>query len=381
MYQLSPEQQEIATRAREIAEQRIAPSAGEVDENGRFPSEAMEALGQAGFMGLTIPAEWGGMGQSPAVAAAVVDEIAQRCGSTAMVYMMHLCGVSCYLAAPDKFESELRAAAEGKHLSTLAFSEKGSRSQFWAPVSRAAADGDGFKLSAEKSWVTSAGIADGIVSSSVSSGGDGASVWLVRKDDPGLSVEGEWSSLGMRGNQSNPMTLQDVALDESRLIGDDGKGADIMLGKALPMFLICQGAIGVGFAEAAFIATQRHITSARFEHTDSKLSDLPNQRARIARMRIDSDAARAHLASAVAKAEANAPDAMIALLGTKACASETAVRVSDIAMRACGGAAFSKHLGLERVFRDARAAIVMAPTTDHLHEFIGRLLCGMELFG
>ena len=381
MYQLSSDQQQFATRAREVAQEKIASVAAEVDEQGRFPSEAIAALGEAGLMGLLVPTELGGLGQSPLAAAAVVDELAQQCGSTAMVYMMHLCGVSCYLAAPEQFEDELRAAAEGRHLSTLAFSEKGSRSQFWAPVSKAVAEGDGFKLDAEKSWVTSAGVADGIVASSGASGGEGASVWLIRKDDPGLSITGGWSSLGMRGNQSNPMRLENVALDSSRLIGEEGKGADIMLGKALPMFLICQGAIGVGLAEAAFTATQGHITAARFDHTDSRLCDLPNQRARLAQMRIDIDAARAHLAAAVAKAESGAPDAMIALLGTKACGSETAVRVADTGMRACGGAAFSKHLGLERVFRDGRAAVVMAPTTDHLHEFIGRLLCGMELFG
>jgi alkylation response protein AidB-like acyl-CoA dehydrogenase len=69
------------------------------------------------------------------------------------------------------------------------------------------------------------------------------------------------------------------------------------------------------------------------------------------------------------------------LLGLKAVAGETAVRVSDLAMRACGGAAFSKHLGLERVFRDSRANIVKAPTTDHLREFIGRILVDLPLFG
>lgn len=83
----------------------------------------------------------------------------------------------------------------------------------------------------------------------------------------------------------------------------------------------------------------------------------------------------------MARAESGSEDAMLHLLALKANATEAAVSSSDLAMRACGGAAFSKHLGLERVFRDSRAAIVMAPTTDHLHEFIGRLLCGMDLFG
>jgi isovaleryl-CoA dehydrogenase len=381
MYQLDANQQFLVQRVAEIAETSIKPHAEEVDQSARFPTEGIAALGSAGLLGLTVPVEYGGMGQSPKIMAAVVEEIAQRCGSTAMVYMMHLSGVACYLADPAGRASELRAAAAGQHLSTLAFSEKGSRSQFWAPVSKAGISGTGFALSAEKSWVTSAGYADGIVASSGSSDGSGASVWLVKKNDPGLAISGGWDSLGMRGNASKPMSLTNVSLSPDRLIGGDGQGADIMLGKALPIFLICQGAIAVGLAEAAFKATQSHITSKGFEHTGTRLSDLPNQRARLAQIRIEADTARAYLAATVAKAESGSADAMLHLLALKVNSNEAAVTATDIAMRACGGAAFSKHLGLERVFRDARAAIVMAPTTDHLHEFIGRLLCGMGLFG
>jgi alkylation response protein AidB-like acyl-CoA dehydrogenase len=74
------------------------------------------------------------------------------------------------------------------------------------------------------------------------------------------------------------------------------------------------------------------------------------------------------------------PETMLLVREAKAAASETAIQVTDLGMRTCGGAAFSKHLGLERYFRDARAAVVMAPTTDHAYDFIGRALCGMELF-
>jgi alkylation response protein AidB-like acyl-CoA dehydrogenase len=186
----------------------------------------------------------------------------------------------------------------------------------------------------------------------------------------------------MRGNQSNPMTYDSVALDPAeRLIGVDGKGDDIMLGKALPVFQICQGAIGVGLAEAAFTAAQKHVTSQGFEHTGTRLMDLPNLRANLATMRLETDKARAYLSATLDKLEAGAADAMLHVLALKASSGETAVSVSDLAMRTCGGAAFSKHLGLERVFRDARAAIVMAPTTDHLKEFVGRLLVGLPLFG
>src|SRR5690606_26193386 len=97
--------------------------------------------------------------------------LAQRCPSTAMVYLMHLCGTACYAAAADRTAPLLADAAAGRHLSTLAFSEKGSRSHFWAPVSRAAADGNGcVRISAHKSFVTSAGHAAGYVVSTLAPG-------------------------------------------------------------------------------------------------------------------------------------------------------------------------------------------------------------------
>ena len=126
-----------------VADAHIRPHAARVDAEGAFPRESIAALGRDGLLGLTIPAAYGGMGQGLRTMAATLDTVAQQCASTAMVYLMHLCGVACYAAAPDANGAVLRDAAAGRHLSTLAFSEKGSRSHFWAPVSRAARDGDG----------------------------------------------------------------------------------------------------------------------------------------------------------------------------------------------------------------------------------------------
>src|SRR5262245_11094455 len=163
MYRLTADQEAVVAKAKAVADSAVAANAADVDEKARFPSESVKALGEAGLLGLLVPADLGGMGQGLRTLAAVVDEIAQRCASTAMVFMMHQCGVNCYLADPAKFAGVLRDVAAGKHLSTLAFSEKGSRSQFWAPVSKAVGSGAGVQLSAEKSWVTSACVADGIV--------------------------------------------------------------------------------------------------------------------------------------------------------------------------------------------------------------------------
>lgn len=383
MYRLNNEQQAIVDQVSAIADSDIAPNAARVDEEAAFPQEAIDALARNGYLGLAIAPEYGGMGQGLRVTCAVLDQIAQRCASTAMVYLMHLCGVACYAAVPERMAEYLRAAAAGEHLSTLAWSERGSRSHFWAPVSQAVRRDGAVTISADKSWVTSAGHANGYVVSTRWSEGTAPTetmLYLLLRDDPGLRVAGEWSGMGMRGNASAPMQIEGATATADRALSDAGQGFQTMLGVVLPVFQLGVAAICTGIAEAAVQATRRHLVASRFEHLGSSLADLPNLRARLAQMRIETDRSRAHLVSVIDAVESPRLETTLLVLEVKAAASETALEVTDLGMRTCGGAAFSKHLGLERNFRDARAPVVMAPTTDHAYDFIGRILCGMELF-
>ena len=111
------------------------------------------------------------------------------------------------------------------------------------------------------------------------------------------------------------------------------------------------------------------------------MADLPTIRAYVARMRIKTDMVRALLLDTLNALESGREDTMLRVLEIKAAAGETATEVTDLAMRVCGGAAFRKEVGVERHFRDARAATVMAPTTDVLYDFIGKAACGLPLFG
>lgn len=383
MYKLNESEQAAMEKLRAVADEAILPNAVETDSQAKFPSSSVQALGEAGFLGLTVPTEYGGMGLSLKAGVAALDEIAQRCASTAMVYKMHLCGVACYTARPDAAAEELKLAAKGQHLSTLAWSEKGSRSHFWAPLGRAEEQGGDVLLSSEKSWVTSAGVADGYVVSTVSTSSSeplAIDLYLVPAGAPGFKVSGVWDGLGMRGNASSPVTLEACPVSKKKLLCEPAKGFDTMLGVVLPVFLTGNAAISVGVSEAAVAATTKHLTGGTFQHLGSRLADLPNLRVRLGQMRIETDRSRAHLSQTLDAIEAGSPTAMVMVLESKASAAEGALAVTDLAMRACGGAAFSKHLGVERMFRDARAMGVMAPTSDMLHDFIGKALCGMELF-
>jgi len=132
----------------------IAQYAPAVDRDGAFPSESIRALASAGLLGALSSKQSGGLEFGVAGAARVVRRVAEECGSTAMVLTMHYCGTSAIEAfGPPETR---RAIATGSHLSTLAFSEAGSRSHFWAPASTAEKRDGHIVLNASKSWVTSA---------------------------------------------------------------------------------------------------------------------------------------------------------------------------------------------------------------------------------
>jgi len=278
-------------------------------------------------------------------------------------------------------EETRRDIAAGRHLSTLAFSEAGSRSHFWAPTSTAKAVRGHVELDAEKSWVTSAGQATAYVWSSRPLAAEGAStLWLVPADAPGLAMPGPYDGLGLRGNDSRPVAAAGVVIKDAQRLGADGEGFAIMMGTVLPYFNLMNAAFSVGLMEAATERTAAHASGSRYAHVDSSLADLPTVRAYVARMRVRTDMAHALLLDAIAAVESGREDAMLRVLECKAAAGETALEVLQTAMRVCGGAAYRKDVGVERTFRDGQAASVMAPTTDQLYDFIGKAVCGLPLF-
>ncbi|HEV7708450.1 MAG TPA: acyl-CoA dehydrogenase, partial [Asanoa sp.] len=274
------------------------------------------------------------------------------------------------------------AIARGEHVSSLAFSEAGSRSHFWAPVSTATGDGATVRLDAKKSWVTSAGEADSYVWSSRPLAAAGPmTLWLVPSDADGLRVAGQFDGVGLRGNASRPVVAEGVEVPRAAMLGDDGAGLDIALGTALPTFLTGNAAFSVGLTTALLDEAATHLTNTRLEHLDQTLAEQPVARAEYARLRTRGDEARAFLADTLAALAGGRADATLRVLQVKAVASEVSSEVADGVMRLCGGAAFRKELGVERRFRDTLAARVMAPTTPALRDFVGRATLGLPLFG
>jgi alkylation response protein AidB-like acyl-CoA dehydrogenase len=356
-------------------------NAAVTDFEARWPEKSMRAISEAGLLRLTIPKEMGGSGAGMREFVRVTEELAASCASTAMIYLMHVCGAQVIAAAGHK------AAVDGivsrNMLTTLAFSERGSRSHFWAPVSRARQNGAGVKIQADKSFVTSAGNAQTYVVSAGSINGTTpteSTLYLVDSTNSGVKVLSPWMGMGLRGNSSSPMVFNCV-VDENARLTTEGAGFKAMMEIVLPWFQVGCAAVSLGIAKAALEDSVRHVSSTRLEHLGETLaSGVPGIRTRVAKRQLTRTSARAYLDETLRKIETQAADAMLGVLGAKAVAAEAAVSVTDEAMRACGGAAFSHHISVERNFRDARAASIMAPTTDILYDFIGKAACGLPLF-
>ena len=377
---------ETVSPALEVPVDEIAAHAADVDRAARFPLESIDALRSAGLLGLGVPPAYAGPGGGPPDVVRAIEETAAACASTGMVYTMHLVAAQTLLAgtSDDGVKAEaLSAIAAGRHLSTLAYSERGSRSHFWAQVSRAAPENGGVRIDADKSWVTSASAADSFVAATGAPGSDDpleTELYLVDAHANGIEVVGAFDGLGMRGNDSSPVRFRDVAVPHERRLGEPGSGFALMMSATLPWFVLGSAACCLGVAGAALAIATEHVAGARFAHMGTTVAELPTVRARLAEAELRYLQARSYLYTVAEQIAVGAPEARLGVLALKAAAAEAAADVTDAAMRVCGGAAYSRHLPLERLFRDARAATVMAPTTDVLLDLVGKTITGQELF-
>jgi len=361
----------------------IADGADAADADRKFPKRSIDALADAGLLGLTLSPEVGGLGATPLEFVDAVGKVAAQCGSTSMIYLMHLSAANLVAAAPPIGGEQILAdLAAGTRLTTLAFSEKGSRSHFWAPVSKATRTDAGVHIDAQKSWVTSASEADLYVATTLSPEAEGpteSNLYLIDRVAAGVKVAAGFDGLGMRANDSAPVHL-DVDVDDDARVGDEKAGFGLMMSVVLPWFSLGNAAVTLGLARSTLERAIQHASGAGFEHLGSTLADLPTIRAYLAKSWADLTAHEAMLRETARSVGSPDDGTMLAVLTTKAACNEAALRITETALRVTGGAGFSKQVGIDRPYRDARAGFVMAPTSDALFDFAGRALCGLDLF-
>ncbi len=365
-----------------ICKEVIAPLASEIDRERRFPKEAFQALGNAGLLGLLVPKELGGQGGTLEDLVAANEIIAASCGSTAMCFLMHQCGTAVIAAKAnaDQQERYLRPIAEGRKIGTLAFSETGTGAHFYNPEIQSEANGNGYTLQGRKSFVTNGDQADFlIVVTKASSPEKGLNMLILDRETPGVRFEGAWEGIGLNGNNSIAMVLNEVKIPGAQLVGEEGDGLGLIFGVVAPTFILGVAAVNNGLARGAYQTALEH-AKARTYADGRSLADIQAIQFYLSEMFGGVAASSLFTRDAAAGAVQGREGAILQVMQSKINASENAVKVTNLAMQVCGGQGYTRNMPVERYLRDARAGSVMAPTTEVLKEWVGKSVAGVPLF-
>jgi alkylation response protein AidB-like acyl-CoA dehydrogenase len=369
----------VLDELRDVATDHIAPYAAQVDRERVFPTQNIEMLARAGGLGIVVPKEHGGAGGGLVALSEACELVGSACASTGMVYLMHAVTAATIAGGDGERAADyLEDLASGRMLGTLAFSERGTGAHFYAPELRAVQSNGGVKISGRKSFVTSGGHADIYLVLVQSSDGEGLDCFIVERDVDGVRFDGEWQGLGMAGNSSIALELDDVAVDAAAQIGAPGAGGDLVFSVVAPFFLVGLAAVNAGIAAAALKAAVEHATSRRYAD-GSSLAEVQIIQHQLADMDIRVRSTRLLVREAARLADDGDDEALVPIMEAKVYATDTAAQVTQHALEVCGGQGYTPALPIERSLRDARAGAVMAPTNAVLRSWIGKALAGLPV--
>jgi alkylation response protein AidB-like acyl-CoA dehydrogenase len=379
----SPQLLRLHETMREIAASVAAPRADEVDENKVWPSHSFRALAESKLLGLHVPEELGGHGQGLVALASLTEILGHACSSSAICYGMHCVGTAVIAVKPTAHHREhyLAPIAAGQHITTLSLSEPGSGVHFFLPSTQLIDDGDHYLLRGLKHFVTNGSHADSYVVSTLASDASHGefSCILVDEQTPGMRWSGEWNGLGMRGNSSITMNLEDARVPRQNLLGEEGDQIWYVFEVIAPYFLTAMAGTYLGIAQAALDYALDHLRARTYTTGGEPLADAEIVQHRLGQLWSRLEAARQLTYAAAYAGDSGDPGALPSILSSKAEVSDVAVHVVNEVMTLCGGVAYRENSVLSRLLRDVRASHVMAPPTDLLRLWTGRALLGQPL--
>ncbi|HEX3335655.1 MAG TPA: acyl-CoA dehydrogenase family protein [Jatrophihabitans sp.] len=365
-YRLSEEQQLLRKSVRQLADDKIAPRAAEVDEKGEFPRDVYDALVRAGFHAVHIPQEYGGAGADAISACIVVEEVARACAASALIPAVNKLGSQpIILAGSEPLKRQvLPTIASGEAMISYALSEREAGSDAASMRTRAVLDGDHWVLNGTKCWITNAGVSTWYTVMAVTEPGRGAkgiSAFVVHKDDPGFSVGAKERKLGIKGSPTCEIYLENCTIPAGRIIGAPGTGFTTAL-RTLDHTRLAIGAQALGIAQGAFDAAVDYIKQRR--QFGQRIADFQGIQFMIADMAMRIEASRQLVYAAAARAERDEPDLAFTSSAAKVFASDTAMSVTTDAVQLFGGAGYTQDFPVERMMRDAKITQIYEGTNQ-----------------
>src|SRR3954466_6833792 len=375
-YEIPQESLDLRDMVRRLAQEKIAPRAGEIDREGKYPWDVREWLAEHDILGLPFAEQFGGTGTGTLVLQMAVEEIAKACASSALILMIQELGtLPIQLFGSDELKERfLPKCATGEWSPAFALSEPEAGSDPAAMRTTAVKDGDEWVINGQKAWITNAGQADFYcVFASADRESRRTSAFIVEADREGFDPGALEHKLGIKGSPTGSPSFTDVRVPAANLVAVEGKGLSVALA-TLERTRLGAAAQAVGIAQGA---TDYAAAYARERIAFGKpINAMQGIQFKLADMETRTAAARELLYKACAKADRNEPDLGKYSSMAKLFASDTAMEVTVEAIQVLGGYGYVNEYPVERMMRDAKITQIYEGTNEIQRVVIARQMKG-----
>ena len=381
LYALSEEHQAIREAVRALCDAKVAPHAGDVDENARYPKEAAAALQAADFHAPHVPEEYGGAGADALATVLVIEEVARACVSSSLIPAVNKLGsLPVQLAGSDELKKTyLTRLAAGDSGFSYCLSEPDAGSDAAAMKTRGVRDGDDWVLNGVKRWITNAGESEFYTVMAVTDpehGSRGISAFVVEKSDEGVSFGAPEKKLGIKGSPTREVYLDNVRIPAGRMIGEEGTGFETAM-KTLDHTRVTIAAQAVGVAQGALDHALGYAKER--QQFGKPIAEFQGLQFLLADMGMKVEAARQMTYAAAGRSERGDKDLTFFGAAAKCFASDVAMEVTTNAVQVLGGYGYTRDYPVERMMRDAKITQIYEGTNQVQRIVIARqLLAGIQ---
>ncbi|MEU3458734.1 acyl-CoA dehydrogenase family protein [Streptomyces sp. NPDC006733] len=371
LYRTSEEHDMLRDSVRSLAEAKIAPFATEVDEEGRFPQEALDALVAADLHAVHVPEEYGGAGADALATVIVIEEVARVCASSSLIPAVNKLGsLPVILSGSEELKAKyLGPLAKGDAMFSYALSEPEAGSDAAGMKTRAVRDGDFYVLNGVKRWITNAGVSEYYTVMAVTDPekrSKGISAFVVEKSDAGVSFGAPEKKLGIKGSPTREVYLDNVRIPADRMIGAEGTGFATAM-KTLDHTRVTIAAQAIGIAQGALDYAKGYVQERK--QFGKAIAEFQGVQFMLADMAMKLEAARQLTYAAAAKSErtsGGAKDEDLTFFGAaaKCYASDVAMEVTLDAIQLLGGYGYTRDYPVERMMRDAKITQIYEGTNQ-----------------
>jgi alkylation response protein AidB-like acyl-CoA dehydrogenase len=363
---LPEEHQLLRETVREVADDKIAPRAAEIDETGEFPYDVLKALVEADLHAVHVPEQYGGTGADAVASAIVIEEIARACCSSSLIPAVNKLGtMGLLLSGSEELKAKyLPPLARGEVMFSYALSEPEAGSDAAGMKTRAVRDGDEYVLNGVKRWITNAGVSDYYTVMAVtdpSAGARGISAFVVEKSDAGVSFGAPEKKMGIKGSPTREVYFDNVRIPADRMIGAEGTGFKTALA-TLDHTRLTIGAQALGVAQGAVDYCIRYVQERK--QFGKPIADFQGVSFMLADMAMKTEAARALIYTAAAMSERMDPQLTFMSAAAKCFASDVAMEVTTNGVQLLGGYGYTRDYPLERMMRDAKITQIYEGTNQ-----------------